>query len=76
MNELHYVNFVVFVTNSSPKYQNVSPHQIVGNGSWPSGYGVGLGTLGSWVRSPYLAWFRFGNLGNSIYPSLPQYSQL
>ena len=27
--------------------------------SWPSGYGVGLRTLGSWVRSPHWAWFAF-----------------
>ena len=32
MNELHYVNFVAFLTTSSQKYQNVSLHQIVRNG--------------------------------------------
>ena len=28
-----------------------------GERSWPSGQGVGLRTLGSWVRSPQWAWF-------------------
>ena len=31
----------------------------IGERSWPSGQGVGLRTLGSWVRSPHRAWFAF-----------------
>ena len=36
---------------------NIYSYIYRGERPWPSGYGVGLKTLGSWVRSPHMVRF-------------------
>ena len=63
--------------NTSVQYTSVTFRcNIHGERSWPSGQGVGLRTLGSWVRSPHRAWFAFEAQAISFTPNLPQYTQL